>query len=103
MEKHIIPTSYRFGSNRVEIMPYFLYEVSIYKITKNMVCLVDSCFYKSDKLLKIKKDTTIIKHLNYSIVRFINILGVTEEFVEDNLLPIYENKSKKKTLKNNKK
>lgn len=103
MEKPTIPTTYLLQGNRVEIMPYFLYEVSVYKITKNMAALMGSQFYKSDKLLTIKKDVTVKKCKDHSIVRYVDILGVTKEFVEENNLPIYEAQIKKKRNKKKKK
>lgn len=90
---------YLIGDNKVEIMPYFLYEVSIYKITKNMAYLIDSQLYKSDKVLKVRNDVTVKKYRNYSIVRYITILGVTKEFVEENDLPIYKKKLTKRKKK----
>ena len=100
MEKPTIPVSYRFGENRIEPMPYFLYEVSIYKLTKNMACILDSKFYKSDKLLKIKKDVEYKKVKDGSIVRYVDLLGAPMEFIQENNLPIYElrkpSKKKKK-------
>ena len=99
MEKPTIPVSYRFGEDRVEPMPYFLYEVSIYKITKNMASLMDSQLYKSDKVLKVRNDITVKKYRAYSIVRYVTILGVTKEFVEENDLPIYKKKLTKRKKK----
>lgn len=103
MEKPTIPETYLLQGNRVEIMPYFLYEVSVYKVTKNMVALMGSQFYKSDRLLTIKKDVTVKKCKDHSIVRYVDILGVTKEFVEENNLPIYEAQIKKKRNKKKKK
>lgn len=103
MEKPIIPQTYLLGDNRVEILPYFLYEVSVYKITKNMAALMASQFYKSDKALTINKDVTVKKYKDYSIVRYVDVLGVTKEFVEENNLPTYESKVKKKSIKRKKK
>lgn len=90
---------YLIGDNKVEIMPYFLYEVSIYKITKNMASLMDSQLYKSDKVLKVRNDVTVEKYRDYSIVRYVTILGVTKEFVEENDLPIYKKKLTKRKKK----
>ena len=90
---------YLIGDNKVEIMPYFLYEVSIYKITKNMASLMDSQLYKSDKVLKVRNDVTVKKYRDYSIVRYVTILGVTKEFVEENDLPIYKKKLTKRKKK----
>ena len=87
---------YLIGDNKVEIMPYFLYEVSIYKITKNMASLMDSQLYKSDKVLKVRNDITVKKYRAYSIVSYVTILGVTKEFVEENDLPIYKKKLTKR-------
>lgn len=103
MAKPTVPTTYRLQGNRVEIMPYFLYEVSIYKITKNMVSLIDSQFYKSDRQLTIKKNTTVKKYKEYSIVRYVDVLGVTKEFIKENNLPIYEINIKKKLINKKKK
>ena len=100
MAKPTISVSYRFGENRIEPMPYFLYEVSVYKIAKNMAGLLDSKFFKSDKLLKIKNEVTCKKFKDYQIVRYVNLLGAPIEFIEENHLPIYElrklSKKKKK-------
>lgn len=100
MAKPTIPVSYRFGENRIEPMPYFLYEVSIYKITKNMVCILDSKYYKSDKLLTIKKKAEYKKVKDGHIARFVDFLGAPIEFIRENNLPIYElrkpSKKKKK-------
>ena len=100
MEKPTIPVSYHFGEDRVEPMPYFLYEVSIYKIAKDMACLLDSKYFKSDNLLKIKNEVTHKKFKDYQIVRYINLLGAPMEFIEENNLQIYElRKSSKKKKK----
>lgn len=98
MEKPITPTTYLLHGNRVEIMPYFLYEVNLYRITKDMVYLIDSRYYKSDKPLSIKKHT--IKK-DKGIVQYIDILGVTKEFVKENRLPIFQ--LNKKSIKKKKK
>lgn len=100
MAKPTIPVSYLFGENRIEPMPYFLYEVSIYKIAKDMVGLLGSKYYKSDKLLKIKNEVEYKKFKDYQVVRYIDLLGAPMEFIEENNLPIYElrkpSKKKKK-------
>ena len=92
--------SYRFEEHRVTIQPCFLYEITIYKLSKNMVELLSSKFYKSEKLLNIKNEETILeKTKDYSIVKGVDIIGVTEEFKERNNLQIYEPKKPiKKTI-----
>lgn len=99
MEEPTIPTTYLLQGNMVEIMPYFLYEVSVYKIAKNMAVLMDSRFYKSDKLLRINNDVTVKKLKDCDVIRYIDILGVPKEFVEENNLPIYEVKRNLKRKK----
>lgn len=88
MEEPILPTTYLLGDCRVEVMPYFLYEVCIYKITKNRAVLLESKFYKSDKYLNCKSE--IKRYSNFSIVKSADLLAVTEEFVKENKLPIYK-------------
>ena len=96
MEKHTeAPKIYRFGHNSVEILPYFLYEVTVYKITKNTVAIVNSQYYKSSKLLNIKKDTLIVRRNGYIIVTYLNVLGVTQEFLENNNLQLYLKKNER--------
>lgn len=91
-----VSTSYRLQDNRVTITSFFLYEVSVYKIEPNCVSILGSKFYKSDSLLNIKKETTEKKFKNYSIVKFVDLLGVPESFVKENNLPIWEPKRKKR-------
>jgi hypothetical protein len=99
-----IPVLYRFGESKVEILPYFLYEVTIYKIFKDRAVLLDSALYKACKLLSFKKEVKSKHYKNYSIVKTINLLGVTQDFVDENHLPKYEPiKSKNKPIKSNKK
>ena len=71
-------------------MPYFLYEVSTYKITRDMAYLLNSKFFKSDKLLKIKRDRECKKVKNFRIIRFIELIGAPMKFIRENNLPIYE-------------
>lgn len=100
MAKPTIPVSYQFGESRIEPMPYFLYEVSIYKVTRNMSCILASKYFKSDKLLKIKNRVECKKFVGYQIIRYIDLLGAPMEFIKENKLPIYElrkpSKKKKK-------
>lgn len=99
MAKPIIPTTYLLDGNRVEVMPCFVYEVDVYKISKNMASLIYSKLYKSDKLLTIKKEVLLKKYKDYKLVRHVDILGVPKEFIEENELPIFEIKLKKKRKK----
>lgn len=83
--------SYRYKENRVTIMPYFLYEVNIYRLEKNMASILNSKFYKSDELINIKNDEIILERTkDYTIVKNIDIIGVPEDFVKKNSLEVYE-------------
>ena len=77
---------YRFGDSKIEELPYFLYEVTIYQISKGMARLLESKYYKSDKLLKIKKSSSYKKYRNFSIIRCIDLLAAPIEFIKENKL-----------------
>lgn len=96
MEKVTNQTRYLLGNNIIEVLPYFLYEISIYKITKNTAGLLESKYYTSTKLLNIKKDVVCKKYKNYSVIRFITLLATPIDFIIENKLPVYELKKKKK-------
>lgn len=100
MAKPTIPVSYRYEDNRIEPMPYFLYEVSVYKVSKNMAGILKSKFYKSDKLLDNTNVSEYKSYGNYAIIKYIDLLGAPIEFIKENNLPIYElrkpSKKKKK-------
>lgn len=100
MVKHIIPVSYRFGEHRIEPMPYFLYEVGIYKITEDSAGILGSKYFKSDKLLDFKTEVEHKKFKDYRLVKYIDLLGAPIEFIEENNLSIYE---LRKPIKNKKK
>lgn len=56
-----------------------------------MACILGSKYFKSDKLLNIKKDVEYLKKTkDYNIVRYIDLLGAPMSFIEENNLPIYE-------------
>ena len=93
MAEHV--KSYRYNDLNIEVLPYFLYEVSFYKISENMANMLEKRYYKSDKLLNVK-ETTIKKYKHYTLIRYINLLGAPIEFIEDNYLPEYELIKKKK-------
>lgn len=86
--------SYRFKDNKIKVMPYFLYEISIYKITKNMVNMLDSKYFKSNKLLGICNEYN--KFRNNLIVKYVDLLGAPIEFIKENNLPLYELRNYKK-------
>lgn len=83
-------TFYRYNDDAVEILPYFLYEVSIYKIESTRASLLSCKYYSSNKLLKIKEVEILKTFREYTIERFITLLGAPESFIKENNLPIYE-------------
>lgn len=87
------PVTYRFEGSQIEVLPYFLYEVSIDKLWKNGFCNLKSRYFKSDKFLKVR--LTEEKHYDgYSIVRSVTLLGAPYSFIKERNLPIYKLYSK---------
>lgn len=86
--------TYRFENGQIEVLPYFLYEVSVDKLWKNGFCCLKSRFFKSDKFLKIKNTEEIKYFDGYSIVRSITLLGAPYSFIKEHNLPIYKLYSK---------
>lgn len=89
MAKHIVPTSYLSGTERIEIMPYFLYEISAYKIYKDRVELLYSEMKAYKDKLNIKKWSIKIKKGDYILLKCISWLGAPEEFIINNNLKLY--------------
>lgn len=88
--------TYRYEDCQIEVLPYFLYEVSIYRIALMRANILSTRYYTSDKLLKVK-EVEVIKHFkNFNIKRFITLLGAPKSFIEENNLPIYELKTNRK-------
>lgn len=71
------------SGNNLEILPYFLYEVSIYEIMKKKVRLLNTRYYKSNKSLKIHNKDSIKKYANKLIVRYIDLIGAPKEYIDD--------------------
>lgn len=85
---------YKYQDLYVEEMPYFLYEVSLYRIEKNRANLLCNKYYKTNKLLKIKEHELVRCFNNISIERFITLLGVPFEFIKENRLQSYEKRTR---------
>lgn len=94
MAKLTLPTRYRFGDDVVEVLPYFLYEVSQYLTTSNKFYCIKSEFIKRDNALTIKNSVSVKQFKGYTIDTHINCIAVTEEFVKSNKLKVYERKNK---------
>lgn len=85
---------YVYEGFKVEILPYFLYELSISKYWKNGYCLISSKFYKIDKPLSIKHYNVFRKFNGYLIGKELTPIGVTQEFANYNNLQKYIPKKK---------
>lgn len=69
------PTRYRSGHNTLYISSRFIYEVSLYRITRSRAALVKSQYYASDvpidesklqdKFVKLDADTTLAKFIDW--------------------------------------
>lgn len=74
---------YKDNRSIVEVLPKFLYEISIYVIFKKRAELLYSKMISSNKELKIKKDVKIVeKTKNYTIVKYLELLGAPQSYME---------------------
>lgn len=89
------PILYEYNGNLIEELPYFLYEVCIYKISLNNANLLSSKYYTSDKLVKLKDTVMMYKFKDFNVQRFISLLGAPIHFIKDNNLKIHKIKKKK--------
>lgn len=89
------PVTYRYQDSQIEVLPYFLYEVSIYKTAPKMSSILSSKFYTSKKLLEVEEMTILKRFRNFDIERYVTLLGAPQSFIEENNLPIYELKKRK--------
>lgn len=90
----IKPATYRFEGSQIEVLPYFLYEVSIDKRWKNGFCNLKSRYFKADKFLKVCLTEEVKYYDEYSIVRSVTLLGAPYSFIKERNLPIYKLYSK---------
>ena len=88
--------TYRYEDSQLKVMPFFVNDVGIYRISLNRVSSLSCNLYKSDRFLNLKERETIKKFKNFSIDRFITLLGAPMSFIEENNLPIFEFKKSKK-------
>lgn len=89
---------YEYEGEPVELLPTFMYEVTLSKYWKNGFCQLGSKFYKAVRLLHIKNTCIIKKYNDYYIEKKINLIGIPQEFVDEMNLSLYTSnkKSKKK-------
>lgn len=85
---------YIYEGSKIEVLPYFLYEVSIYKYWKNGFCLLGNKFFKTNKPLRQYNNFKYFKE--YFVEKEVSLLGAPIEFIEELNLIIYKPKKKKK-------
>ncbi len=99
MSDHSGSKFYEYEGSPVELLPTFVYEVTLSKYWNNGFCHLGSKLYKADRLLHIKDNCIVIKYDGYSIEKEISLIGVPQEFVDEMNLPLYVSKSNKKLKK----
>ena len=93
------PNTYEYQGHQIEILPTFLYEVSLYKIFPTSSTMLSSRYYTSNKIIKVEESKVVKRFKNFFIERFITLLGAPISFIKDNNLPIYELKKQSKKKK----
>lgn len=88
---------YRYKDCQLEVLPCFLYEVSIYRVDTTRANKLSSRYYTSDKPLNINEVEIIKRFGNFNLERFITLMGAPQSFIDDNNLPLYNLIKKKKS------
>ena len=91
---------YEYEGGLVELLPTFMYEVTLNKYWKNGFCQLGSKLYKADRLLHIKNNYIVTKYEGYRIEKEISLIGVPQEFIDEMNLSPYVPKPNKKSKKN---
>lgn len=95
--------TYLYEGYQLMVLPYFLYEVDVYRIWHNGFALERSRQFKSNKFLRIK-NYVVIKHYDgHNLERSINLIGAPMSFIKEKKLPLYGQKLKKTSGKSKKK
>lgn len=93
MAKIIHTDSFLTGTgDKVRPAKSFIYELSIYKIYKDRVELIESKYYSSENRLSLRKVDKIIKGKNYSLGVYIDWIGAPVEYIKNNNLKLISKK-----------
>lgn len=95
MAKAIEVPKYRFGTEDIEVLEYYLYEVSIYKIYKDRVETIGNKFYKTDNYIKVKSAHK--KYKDYILAKFVNLIGAPIDFINTYNLKLVEKNAKRRS------
>lgn len=87
--------TYLYEGYQLIVLPYFLYEVDVYRTWKNGFALVKSRLFKSNKFLNIKNYVEIKHYDGHNLERSINLIGAPMSFIKEKKLPLYRQKTKK--------
>lgn len=87
--------TYLYEGSQLMVLPYFLYEVDVYRTWNNGFALVRSRQFKSNKFLKIKNSVEIKHYDGHNLERSINLIGAPITFIKERKLPLYGQKTKK--------
>lgn len=96
------PVTYLYEGYQLMVLPYFLYEVDVYRTWKDGFALVKSRLFKSNKFLSIKNYVDIKHYDGYNLERSINLIGAPINFIKEKKLPLYGTKIKKMNGKSKK-
>lgn len=80
---------YLYKGKKVELMPFFLYEVCIYKYWNGGCCILGTKFFKSNKPINLSKYRKVKTYGNYSIEKTISLEGIPASFVKECNIPEY--------------
>ena len=83
---------YKFEGSPIEILPYFLYEISVDKVWSKGFCNLKTKYFKSTDLLKIKNKVEVKNYDNYKVIRSITLIGAPYVFIKECKLPTYNRK-----------
>lgn len=87
--------TYLYEGHQLIVLPYFLYEVDVYRIWENGFALVKTRRFKSNKFLKIKNYIETKYYEGHKLERSIELIGAPMSFIKENRLPVYRQKAKK--------
>lgn len=88
--------SYIYEGSQITVNPhYYIYEVELWRISKNRANIIKSKLYRSNKFLKVKDIEILREYETFTIERWITLLEAPIEFIKENNLQIYNKKSKR--------
>ena len=91
--------TYLYQDSQLMVAPVFIYEVDLYYISPDRCNLLLARKYTSDKELKVKEVEVVKRFKNFTIERFITLIGAPIAFIEENNLPVYTIKKRKTSKK----